>query len=93
MQRYVQGANWAAQWELMGRLPCAGLACGCGGGGGSDPNMRAIFLHIVADTLGSVAVILSTLAGACPAAAAAGPPVLPACCACASPPYIGSCTL
>ena len=36
-------------------------ACGCGGGG-TDPNMRAIFLHILADTLGSVAVLASTLA-------------------------------
>jgi Co/Zn/Cd efflux system component len=29
---------------------------------GADPNMRAIFLHVMADTLGSLAVIISTLA-------------------------------
>ncbi len=41
----------------------AGQGCGgCGCGDGADPNMRAIFLHVMADTLGSVAVIMSTLA-------------------------------
>lgn len=44
-----------------------GRECGCSGGvRGADLNMRAIFLHIMADTLGSLAVILSTLAGYLP---------------------------
>jgi Co/Zn/Cd efflux system component len=36
------------------------MACDCRGG--ADANMRAIFLHILADTLGSCAVLASTLA-------------------------------
>lgn len=42
-----------------------GSSCACmkgDGSGAGDPNMRAILLHIMADTLGSLAVIMSTLA-------------------------------
>lgn len=46
--------------------PKTGSGCGCtkshGDGGVGDPNTRAILLHIMADTLGSMAVVLSTLA-------------------------------
>jgi len=38
------------------------LVTGCDCTDGADANMRAIFLHILADTLGSVAVLFSTLA-------------------------------
>lgn len=38
-----------------------GHSHGGGGGGGMNANMRGVFLHVLADTLGSVGVIISTI--------------------------------
>ena len=44
-----------------GRGGCASECNGCGPEEGGNDNMRAVFLHVLADTMGSVAAIVSSL--------------------------------